>query len=166
MANLFSAILIVSASILQGSLVTRIKILQGHADLMLVVLVAIILQEDLKPDWRWGILAGLILSLSSALPLWVLLASYSASASITYFLRLRVLQIPMLSLFTSVLIGTILIDGSTMLYLWLMANPLNFVEALNFVILPRIVINMLIALPILAIIGELSKIFIPSELLE
>lgn len=164
MANLFSAILIISASILQGTLVTRIKLLQGHADLVLLVIVAIILQEDLKPDWRWGLLAGLILSLSSALPLWVLLASYTAAALICHWLRKRVLQIPMLILFTSILIGTLIIDGSTLIYLWLIANPLNLLDAINFVMLPRVVLNMLLALPIFALIGELSKIFIPSEL--
>lgn len=166
MANLFSAILIIGASILQGTLVTRIKLLQGHADLVLLVIVAIILQDDIKPDWRWGLLAGLILSLSSALPLWVLLASYTATTIICYLLRKRVLQVPMLTLFTSILIGTLIIDGSTLIYLWLIANPLNLLDAVNFVMLPRIVLNMLLALPIFALIGELSKIFITSDLAQ
>ena len=166
MANLFTAILILGAGVLQGTLVTRIKLLQGHADLVLLVLIAIILQEDIKPDWRWGLFAGLILSLSSALPLWVLLSGYTSSAIICYLLRMRILQVPMLTLFSSILIGTILIDGSTMIYLWLLSNPLNFIEAINFVLLPRIVINMLIALPVFAIVGELSKIFIPNELAQ
>lgn len=166
MANLFPAFLIVGASILQGTLVVRIKILQGHADLMLLVMVAIILQEEIKPEWRWGILAGLILSLTSALPLWILLASYSATAIITYYLRIGVLQIPMLTLFTSVLIGTILFDSVTMIYLWVIDNTLNFSDAINYVVLPRIVINMLFALPVFAIVSELSKLFTPHETVQ
>ncbi len=163
MNSIFASLLIFAAAILQVTLAPRITLLQGPADLVLLILVALILQEEIKLDWRWGLLAGLILGLSSALPIWVLLISYTAASAITYYLRARVWQIPMLTLFTSALLGTLTIDSISLLYLWLSANPLNFLEALNFILLPRVIFNMLIALPVFALVGELAKIFIPEE---
>lgn len=166
MASVFSVLLIIGASILQVTLVARITLLQAPADLVLLIMVALILQDDFQPNWRWGLLAGLILSLSSALPLWVLLAGYTASSSISYLLRKRVWQNPMLILFTSVLLGTLVIDGVAMLYLWISASPLNLVEAINFIIIPRVIFNMLLAFPVFAIVGEMAKIFVPDELAQ
>lgn len=166
MAGIFSILLIISASILQVTLVTRITLLQAPADIVLLIMAALILQDDFHPNWRWGLLAGLILSLSSALPLWVLLVGYTASSSITYLLRKRVWQTPMLILFTSVLLGTLIIDGITMLYLWISASPFNLIEAINFIIIPRVIFNMLLAFPVFAIVGEMAKIFVPDELAQ
>lgn len=163
MNSLIGALLIGGAAILQVTLVGRITLLQGPADVVLLTLIAWNLLEGVRPDWRMGLWAGLILSLSSALPFWVLLLSYGLSAALVQYLRNRVWQIPLLTLFTATVAGTLMVDLSTLAYLWLNANPLDFAQALNFVLLPRIVFNMLLALPVYTLIGEISKLFLPDE---
>lgn len=163
MAIISGVLLVIIAGLLQVTLAGRVMLLQGPADLMLLALLSWNLQEERPPDWRWGLLGGLILSLSSALPLWVLLLSYASAAATAQFLRTRVWQVPMLTYFTAIVTGTLLVDGVALLYLWLSANPLEIGQAFNLVILPRIVLNTLLALPLYVLVGEYAKVFMPSE---
>ncbi len=163
MANLFAGLLILISGILQVTLASRLTLLQGPADVVLLVLIALILQDGIKIDWRWSLFAGLILSLSSFLPIWVILSSYASASALTHFLSVRFWQNSILVLFTSVLLGSLLVDAITMLYLWINATPMNLSDALNFIVLPRLIFNMLLALPVYAVVGELGKLLIPEE---
>ncbi len=164
MLNLLAGALITLAGILQVTLAGRITLLQAPADLVLLTLLAWNFQESIEAHWRWGLLGGLILGLSSALPFWVLLLEYSLVGLMIMLLRKRVIQIPVLTLFLATMLGTILIDGISLSYLWLSASPIDFQEAVNFVVVPHIVINMLLVLPASVLILEISKIFLPEEL--
>jgi len=119
------------ATLLQNTIVSRITLLQGPADLVLLVLVAWMLQEHIPMDWRWGAVAGLMLGLSSGLPFWVLLLAYVLAAALCQFLQTRVWQVTLLTLFTSVIAGTLIVQGLSLVYLWLNASPMNFLDALN-----------------------------------
>lgn len=151
------------ATLLQVTLVYRVTLLQGPANLVLLVMFTWSLQDFDFPDWRWGVIAGLMLSLYSALPLWVLLFSYTLAAATAQFLQQRVWQVRLLTLFASVAIGSLLIDGISLVYLWLSANPINLLDAFNLVLLPSLVLNMILVFPVFALINEVSKLLIPSE---
>ena len=163
MVYLLGTLTLFLATILQVTLADRVTLLSGPADILLLALVAWNLQEDVPPSWRWGVLAGLMLGLSSVLPLWLVLVSYTAAAALTQLLRLRVWQVPLLTLFTSVVAGTLLINGLALTYLWLGAHPIELGEAFNLVVLPSIVFNMILALPTYALINEIGKFLIPGE---
>jgi hypothetical protein len=159
----FGAVLIFSAALLQVTLAGRITLLHSPANLVLIVMLAWSLLDFNTPDWRWGLLAGLILSLFSFLPLWVLLLNHSLAAATSQFLQRRVWQVRLLTLFTSVALGSIFIDGISLGYLWLNASPIGLLDAFNLIILPGIVFNMILVLPIYTLLNELSKILIPAE---
>ncbi len=163
MKNALGVILLISAALLQVTLAGRITLLHAPANIVLLVMLAWSLQEFNNPDWRLGLLAGLMLSLFSAYPVWVLLLSYSAAAATAQFLQQRVWQVRLLTLFTSVAVGTVFIEGISVAYLWLNASPIGFLDAFNLVILPGIVFNMIFVIPSYALIRELSKILIPAE---
>ena len=163
--NLSAGLLIFIAGILQVTLAPRITLLQAPADLVLLCLVAWNLQEEVEADWRWALLGGLILGLSSALPLWVLLIAYALVGLLIVFLRRRVWQVPLLTLLTATLLGTLIVDSISLLYLWLSASPFDLAQAINFIVVPRIVLNMVLAFPAFALVGELSKLALPREIL-
>jgi hypothetical protein len=48
-------------------------------------------------------------------------------------------------------------------YLWISGVPLDLVEFLNIVILPTLVLNMLMALPVYGLVGEVAKKVYPRE---
>jgi len=164
MINATAALLIILVGILQVTLAARITLLQAPADLVLLFLVAWNMQENVKPEWRWALLGGLILGLSSALPLWVVLSQYALVGLMTVYLRQRIWQIPILTLLTATMLGTLIVDLISMVYLWLATSPFNLMEAVNFIIIPRVVFNMLLALPAYALISEISKLILPEEI--
>ncbi len=163
MTALFGGLLLLLASILQVTLMGRFTLLAGTADLLLLVMLTFMLQEDVRADWRWGIAAGLMVDLSSALPIWVSLAAYIGAAALAHLLETRVWKISLLTLFALTLGSTLLIQGVTMFYLWLNASPINFGEAFNLVTLPSMLLNLLLVLPVSAVVSELSKLALPSE---
>lgn len=163
MRNLTGLVLLLGAALLQTTLVSRITLLQGSADLVLLVLITWLLQPGVKPDWKWGIPAGLMVGYATALPDWVMWIGYVAAAGTCQLLRLRIWQGQLLSLFSSILLGTLAIHLATLVYLFLSAHPMDALEALNLITIPSILLNLILVLPVNAIIAELNKLVSPVE---
>ncbi|MEX2160596.1 MAG: hypothetical protein WD751_01665 [Anaerolineales bacterium] len=155
--------LLLGASLLQITLVTRISLLQGSVDLVLLVLVTWILLPGNRPDWKWGLPAGLMVGFASALPDWVLWIGYAGAAGTCLFLKQRIWQGQLLTLFSATLLGTLCIHLATLAYLLFSTSPLDPIEALNLITIPSILLNLIFILPIYAIMGELHKLIFPLE---
>jgi hypothetical protein len=162
MRNLVGIGLLLGAALLQVTLVTRITLLQGSADLVLLVLISWMLQPGSQPDWRWGLPAGLIVGYASALPDWVLLAGYLAAAGLCQVLQQRIWQGKLLALLSSTLLCTFSLHLVTLAYLFLSSHPIDGLEALNLITVPSILLNLIFILPVHAIIGELTKLISPA----
>ncbi|MBX3046506.1 MAG: hypothetical protein KF698_05880 [Anaerolineales bacterium] len=146
---------------LQVTLLPRIRMLQGSVDLVLIVLLTWMLQEDNRPDWRLGLVAGLMVGYASALPDLILIVGYTLAALICQLLHRRIWQVRMLTLLTSLLLGTLAIHLITLSYLWLSDNPLSAGDAFNLVTLPTLLLNLILLLPVNALISELNKLIAP-----
>jgi hypothetical protein len=156
-------VLLLGAALLQITLVTRITLLQGMADLVLLVMLAWMLQPGNQADWKWGIPAGLFIGYASALPDWLMVACYVAAAGLCQLLKLRIWQVQLLTLLSSTLLGTLVIHLMTLIYLFLTAHPIDALEALNLITVPSMLLNLILVLPINAIIGELTKLVSPTQ---
>lgn len=163
MRILTGLVLLLGAALLQTTLIARVTLLQGSADLVLLILVTWMLQPGAEPDWKWGIPAGLMVGYATALPDWVMWVGYVAVAAIAQWLRLRLWQGRLLPLFSSVLLGTLAIHAVTLLYLFLSAYPIDALEAINLITIPSLLLNLIFVLPVNAIIGELNKLVSPIE---
>jgi hypothetical protein len=155
-------LLLLAASLLQVTLMMRINLLQGSADLVLLVLISWMLQPGNKPVWIWGLPAGLMIGYASALPDYIPLFGYFAAAGICQLLQTRIWQVPLLTLFSATLLGTLAVQLTTLIYLWLSALPIDVVEALNLIVIPSILLNLILVLPINALIGETNKFLNPE----
>lgn len=162
MRILIGVLLLLVAALLQVTLMMRINLLQGSADLVLLVLIAWMLQPGNRPSWIWGLPAGLMIGYASALPDYIPLIGYVAAAGICQLLQRRIWQVPMLTLFSATLLGTLAIHLTTMVYLWLSAQPIDPLEALNLITIPSMLLNLILALPINALMGEVNKIQNPD----
>lgn len=163
MKFLVGGVFLLLASILQATLAWRFSLLAGSVDLVLLVLLTWMLQAGNRADWRWGLAAGLMLGLSSALPIWVLLAAYVGAAGLAQLLETRIWKSALFTLLGATLMGSLLVSGITMLYLWLSASPMDLGEAFNLVALPTALLNLLLVLPINAFVTELTKLVVPSR---
>jgi cell shape-determining protein MreD len=151
------------AIILQTSIVGRINLLNGAADLVLLILAAWGLQERIRSAWIWGAAAGLLAGFISGLPWYVYLISYLVVVGMARILAHRVWQAPLLGMFTVTLVGTLVLLMFTFLVRSLFEVSMVFSLSFMQVILPSILMNMLLAIPVHALIRDLANRLYPAE---
>lgn len=163
MANLIALLTLCVAMVLQNTIVTQIQLLYGAADLMMLVLVSWVLLSNKESNLWLGIIAGLLVGVSSALPIWLPVLGYTSLVWIVTFAQRQIWQVPIWLLLISTFIGSLLIYGMEVIYLLVVGVPMDMLEVLNIVLLPSLVLNMILVLPVYGLVGEIVKAVYPKE---
>lgn len=166
MATLIAIPILGGLMIIQSSILSRMPLLQGTADLLLLAIISWALQKRVQTAWQWCIIGGLIFGLVSNLPFAVPVISYSLATGVALYLRRRVWQTPILAMFVTTFFGTLITMGVALIALGITGNSVPLPEATNLVILPSLLLNLVIGIPIYALIGDLAKWIYPEELEE
>ncbi len=150
--------------IFQSAVVSRIHLLQGTADLVLLALSAWTLQERVSSAWQWCAIGVLLLSLVTALPLPALAIAYLATTFLALIVRRHIWQVPILAMLITTFAGTLIIQLVSLAAIWLGGTSLPILETLNLVLLPSLLLNLLLALPMYALMGDLANWLHPKEI--
>jgi hypothetical protein len=150
--------------ILQSAIASRIPLLHGTADLVLLALAAWAVQDRVKTTWQWSLIGGMMVAFVSALSLLAVLPGYLLSSGIARALRKQLWQMPLLAMFTAVFIGTLILHTITFIVLRTNGILLPFWESFNMVTLPSALLNLLLAVPVYALIGDLANRLYPEEI--
>lgn len=164
MAALISIPVLGALLILQMTLVSRLPLLQGSADLLLLAIVAWSLHKRVESAWQWSIVAGLMVTIASGLPMGTALVGYLLVTALALLLRRRIWHVPILAMFVTTFIGTLITNLVSLAALRLTGNPISAVEAFNLVILPSLLLNLLLAAPMYSMIGDLANWLYPEPL--
>jgi rod shape-determining protein MreD len=148
---------------LQTAVFSNLQVLYGTVDLVFLAIVAWSLQEKVKNAWIWAAAGGLMISLVSALPFFSYLAGYTIVALFAGFLKRRIWQIPVLAMFFMTAIGTILVQFLSLGVLLFLGTRLEWLDTINLVILPSILLNLLLALPVYLLVTDLANWVYPTE---
>jgi cell shape-determining protein MreD len=146
---------------LQSGIASRITLFSGATDLILLFLAAWGLQSQIKNIWLWTLLAGMILSFMSAMPFFAPIFGYLALTSITQILKKRVWETPILAMLLAVFFGTLIQHIIYFFALIISGTPISWIESINLVTLPSLLINMLLAIPMYAAVHEIAMIIKP-----
>jgi len=133
-------------------------------DLFLLALAAWALQKRVQTAWQWSIIAGLIFNLVSALPPGVPVLGYGLSTGIALALRRRVWQYPLLAMFVTVFLGTLITHAVSLTALRLAGHPIPVLRAFNLITLPSLLLNLVLAAPAYALINDLAARLYPEPL--
>jgi hypothetical protein len=163
MKNLIALPILALAFMLQTAVVSRITLLSGSADLVLLILIAWALQEQVESAWQWAGLAGLMAAFVSGLPPFVLLIGYLLAVSLARYILHQIWQTPVLALFTVTFFSTLLLHLITYLSLVFQGSTTAFGDALALITLPSIFLNFLLALPVHTFIRDLALWVYPVE---
>ena len=163
MATLIGILILGTATILQTTIVSRINLLHGSADLVLLVLVSWVLQEGENSGWQWTIIASILVGAASAMPVWVVMIGYLLVTGLAKLIQARVWQLSVLSLFTTTFVGNFLTLGIGYGYLILTGTSLPPGDSFNLIVLPSIILNLILALPIYGLIGEITDTLYAPE---
>jgi hypothetical protein len=166
MRNLIAVPVIVMAVILQSAVISRITLLSGFADLMLVMLAAWALQEEVDSAWHWAVATGMLVGFVSGI-LWVVpVISYVVVVALANILQRRVWQAPLLAMFSVTFLGTIFSSLLSLVVLRFSGVPLVIGDTLGLLVLPGVLLNMLFAIPVFAVMRDLARWAYPTAEVE
>ena len=166
MRNLIAAPVIILAVMLQSAIVSRVTLLSGVADLPLVMLAAWALQDEVESAWHWAVAASLMVGFVSGIHWSVPVLSYLAVVAFAQVFQRRVWQAPLLAMFSVTFLGTISMSVFSLAVLRLVGIPLPLGDVFGLITLPGILLNMLLAIPVYAVMRDLARWVHPTPEVE
>jgi rod shape-determining protein MreD len=164
MATLIAIPILGALLVLQSAVLSQIPLLHGTADLVLLALLAWSIQKRVRTAWIWGIIGGLLVGYTSALPIAVYLGCYLVAVGLALFLRQRISSVPLLTMLLVTFLSTLILQGITILTLRLMDIPIAIITSVNLIILPSLLLNILLAVPFFLVFRDLASFFYPEAL--
>lgn len=152
----------VLAMMLQYGVFSRWMILSGSPDLVLLLVIALCLHQKQSRFWILVLIMGGIVGFVSALPFFLPMVVYLAVYLLSFSLKQRIWQTPLLGMFLLTFGATILAHSLSIAVLFVQQIPFNFSDALVGVVLPAVFLNMFLAIPVHAIIREMTVWLYPQ----
>ncbi|MEA3327646.1 MAG: hypothetical protein U9R53_10155 [Chloroflexota bacterium] len=161
--HLVFALSLLMVYILQTAVFSRITLIAGSPDLILLFLAALSLNERVKYGWVLTIIAGFLISVVSAMPFLAPLIAYLGMFIISKLLQRRVWRIPILAMFIVSFLGSLFQGFIYMIFLKINSAPVALGQSLDTVILPSVLMNLIFTLPMYAIVSDLAGRIYPLE---
>jgi rod shape-determining protein MreD len=157
LANFIVIPVMLVLSVLQITAVSRIELLNGSADLVLLAVAAWGVRERGKDVFLWAFIGGLLISLISAMPTFSPIIPYMFIAAIARLFQDRLWQAPILSLIIIVFIGTVFQHLFSIFILQVSGVNIGFLESIQKVTLPSLLLNFFFLFPIYVLISDIGK---------
>lgn len=154
--NLIAFPLLALIVIVQTTIISRMALLSGYADLMLVALAAWALKADASITWLWAVLGGVMISFVSSMPWPIVITGYLFVVVLAQLLRQRVWQAPLLALFSVIFIGTLSMNGLVIILLNFLGTPLPISDSLGLIVFPSTLLNLFFAIPMYFIMRDIA----------
>ena len=166
LANFIAIPVMLVLSVLQITAISRIVLFNGTADLVLLAVAAWGVRERGKNVFLWAFIGGLLISFTTAMPLFTPIVPYMFIALIARLFQDRLWQAPILSLIIVVLIGTLFQHVFNIVVLQFNGVNIGFLESLQKVTLPSLLLNFFFLFPIYVLISDIGKWVFPEESYE
>ena len=146
---------VILTAMLQMTVFSRLTLLHGAADIVLLTLVAWGLQEDNPNMWPWTLLAGAVISFASALPFFIPIPGYLLVTGVTRLIQKRIWQSPLLAMLLVTMVGTLLYHLLSMSAMFLNGSTIQVGVAWSQVTLPSLLLNLMLAIPVYATVHSI-----------
>ena len=157
--------ILMTAAFIQTGFFGQIRLMGGTSDLLLLTITAWSIHDRSKYSWILVVGAGLIMSYVSAMPMNAYLWMYMLIWILIRFIKKRVWQMPLMLMLFVTIIGTLLIAVGTLGLLYLRQASVNYLDALQQIIIPSLVMNLLLSIPVYAFLNDvINTIYINEEI--
>ena len=163
LANFIAIPVMLVFSVLQITAVSRIVLFNGTADLVLLAVAAWGVRERGRNVFLWALVGGLLISVTTAMPLFTPIIPYMFIALIARLFQDRLWQAPILSLIIVVITGTLFQHIFNIIVLQLNGVDIGLLESLQKVTLPSLLLNFFFLFPIYVLISDIGKWVFPEE---
>jgi len=163
MAELLHYPILILLLIIQTAILRHLPFLGGSADLLLLWLVAWGLHPKGKYVWFGALFAGLLMAYVSAVPWYASMASYLMVVIASRFLSKRFWQNPLIALFFVTFFGGLFQNAITFFSLYINGAAIDWATSLRYVVIPSVFLDMLLTLPVYAIVLDMAQWVYPHE---
>lgn len=164
MAIIAAIPVLVGLAMLQIGVLNNLPLLLGYSDLVMLAIIAWALQEPVRNGWFWALTGGLLMTLLSAMPLGVYVLSYICVTGMVILMRKIVWRFPFIAMLTASVMGTFVLSGLSYIALQVLGVSIPFGYSFRMIIVPSIILNLLFAIPVYSLIGELANWIYPREI--
>jgi rod shape-determining protein MreD len=151
-------------AIIQSTIVSTMPLLNGTADLILLFIVAWALQDRVDTAWQWGLIGGIYASLYSALPFGSFILAYLICMSIARLLKSRIWKAPFLAMLAATFICTLAVQLFSLGARLITGVNIPLISVLNLILLPSLLLNLILAIPVYSIMHDMANWLYPEEL--
>jgi len=164
MINFIGIILFGILAIIQSTIVSTMPLLKGTADLILLFIVAWALQDRVDSAWQWCLIGGIFASLYSALPFGSFIVAYIICVGIARLLKRRIWKAPFLAMLAAIFISTLVVQLISLIARLIMGVNIPLTHILNMILLPSLLLNLILAIPIFSIMHDMANWLYPEKL--
>ena len=150
-------------SVIQTVAVSRITLMGGSADIILLAIVSWGISEEDSSVFSWALVGGIFISFISAMPTAAVITSYLVIAGISRVFKKVLWQAPILAILLSSFIGTIVKFTIDIIALQLMGIELTLFESIKMALAPNLILNIFILFPVYLIVSDLARRISPKE---
>lgn len=150
-------------SVIQTVAVSRITLMGGSADIILLAIISWGISEEDSSVFFWALVGGIFISFISAMPTAAVITSYLVIAGISRVFQKVLWQAPILAILLSSFIGTIVKFTIDIIALQLMGIELTLFESIKMALAPNIILNLFILFPVYLIVSDLARRISPKE---
>jgi cell shape-determining protein MreD len=150
-------------SVLQSTAISRLTLLSGSADILLLAVAAWGVKEKGYNAFLWALVGGLFTALITAMPLYIPIISYTFVALSARLLYSRIWQSPIIMLIIIVVTGTIFQHSLSIIYLQTTGSNILFSTAFREITLPSLLLNFFFIFPTYVLMSDLRRWVLPEE---
>lgn len=147
---------------LQLSVFSQWKMLAGSADILLLFVIAWCLHDRSKYLWLLVLFFVGITNFASALPVYIPLIVYLGVYFVSRQIQARIWQTPLLGMLVLTFAASLVQSALTLGTIFVQRVDVTFADALNRITLPSLLLNMLLAIPVHALVRELAYYAFPK----
>ncbi len=163
MSQLISIPVILLLISIQIGVLSKFTILSGFGDILIVWLAAWVILEKNRHVWIWFILTILLSNYVSGLPWYAIVLGFTLLYIFGVFVKKRLWQSPLLSFYLVLTSGSFFFYMISLLSVQTYRVPLIFQEAITTVVMPSLLINLILSLPIYLIVKDFVYWLHPQE---
>ena len=147
----------------QIGVISKFTILNGFGDILIVWLAALVIFEKKSQSWIWFLVSILFTVYISGLPWYATVIGFSQIFILGNFIRKRLWQSPLLSFYLVLTIGSLLFYLISFFSVLTSRVPMIFQESMVKIIMPSLLINLLLSLPVYLIVKDMVYWLYPQE---
>ncbi len=163
LSNILSIPVMLILSVLQTVAVSRLNILSGSADIVLLSIISWGISDRDNSVFIWAITGGLFISLMTAMPTPAVLTAYLTIAGITWLIQKKLWQSPILAVLLSVIIGSLAKFIIDVIGLQFMGISFKISLSLTEIFVPNLILNLFFLFPVYLLISDLANWISPKE---